>query len=75
MSCATDSQLLLVPLATRNAFADAIGEYLWKTTEFGFKEQEVLVIHTDALGEVRRGDLETAREAARDIDKAESKSR
>lgn len=73
MSCATDSQLLLVPLATRNAFADAIGEYLWKTTEFGFKEQEVLVIHTDALGEVRRGDLETAREAARDIDKAESK--
>ena len=37
------------------------------------KESEVLVIHTDAAGEITKKDLDKAREAARDIDKAESK--
>jgi type III restriction enzyme len=32
------------------------------------KESEVLVIHTDAVGEVTKHDLDAAREAARDID-------
>ena len=49
--------------------------YLWKTKEFGFKEPEVLVIHTDAVGEITKSDLEVAREAERDIDKPESRSR
>ena len=60
-------------MAEKNVYADAIGEYLWRTKEFGFKEAEVLVIHTDAAGEVTKKDLDVAREAARDIDKAESK--
>jgi type III restriction enzyme len=64
---------VLFIMAEKNVFADAIGEYLWKTKEFGLKEDEILVIHTDADGEIRKGDLEAAREAARDIDKAESK--
>ncbi len=64
---------VLFVMAEKNVYADALGEYLRKTTEFGFKESEVLVIHTDSTGEVRRGDLEKARQAARDIDKAESK--
>ena len=59
--------------AEKNAYADAISEYLWKTKEFGFKESEVLVIHTDAAGEITKKDLEKARTAARDIDNAESK--
>src|SRR2546428_1422336 len=59
-------------MAEKNVYADAIGEYLWKTKEFGFKEPEVLVIHTDAAGEITKKDLDKAREAARDIDKAES---
>jgi len=63
---------VLFIMAEKNAFADAIGEYLVKTTEFGFKEAEVLVIHTDADGEIKKGDLEKAREAARDIDKVDS---
>jgi type III restriction enzyme len=50
-------------------FADAIGEYLWKTKGFGFEESEVLVIHTDTAGEITKKDLEKARAAARDIDK------
>lgn len=64
---------VLFIMAEKNAYADAIGEYLWKTKEFGFRESEVLVIHTDAAGEITKKDLEQAREAARDIDKAESK--
>lgn len=64
---------VLFIMAEKNVYADAIGEYLWKTKEFGFKEAEVLVIHTDAAGEITKKDLEKAREAARDIDKAESK--
>lgn len=64
---------VLFIMAEKNVYADAIGEYLWKTKEFGFKEAEVLVIHTDAVGEITKKDLDKAREAARDIDKAESK--
>lgn len=64
---------VLFIMAEKNVYADAIGEYLWKTKEFGFKESEVLVIHTDAAGEVTKKDLEIAREVARDIDSRESK--
>ena len=64
---------VLFVMAEKNIYADALGEYLWKTREFGFKESEVLVIHTDNTGEVRKGDIEKARKAARDIDKVESK--
>lgn len=64
---------VLFIMAEKNVYADAIGEYLWKTEEFGFKESEVLVIHTDAAGEITKKDLDKAREAARDIDKAKSK--
>jgi type III restriction enzyme len=64
---------LLFIMAEKNNYADALGEYLCKTREFGFKESEVLVIHTDAAGEVTKTDLEKSRQAARDIDQAESK--
>jgi len=64
---------VLFIMAEKNAFADVLGEYLWKTKEFGLKESEILVIHTDAAGEITKKDLEKAREVARDIDKAESK--
>ena len=64
---------VLFVMAEKNVYADAIGEYLGKTKEFGFKEAEILVIHTDAAGEITKRDLDKAREAARDIDEAESK--
>ncbi|MCS7001990.1 MAG: DEAD/DEAH box helicase family protein, partial [Dehalococcoidia bacterium] len=64
---------VLFIMTEKNDHADAIGEYLWKTKKFGFKENEVLVIHTDKAGEITKKDLERAREAARDIDKAESR--
>ncbi len=59
---------VLFIMAEKNVYADALGKYLWKTKEFGFKENEVLVIHTDSEGEVTKGDVEKAREVARDID-------
>ena len=65
---------VLFIMAEKNVYADALGQYLWKTKEFGFKESEVLVIHTDAAGEVTKGDLEKAREAARDIDSNDIKA-
>lgn len=66
---------VLFIMAEKNNYADALGEYLWKTKEFGFKESEILVIHTDSEGEVTKKDLEKAREAARDIDKPENKTK
>ena len=63
---------VLFIMAEKNVYADALGEYLWKTRGFGFKKSEILVIHTDSTGEIRKRDLEKARQAARDIDRAES---
>ena len=64
---------VLFIMAERSVYADALGEYLWKTTGLGFRESEVLVIHTDTTGEITKKDLEKAREVARDIDKVESR--
>ena len=64
---------VLFIMAEKNVYADVLGEYLWKTKEFGFKESEVLVIHTDEAGEITKKYVEKARKAARDIDKPESK--
>lgn len=64
---------VLFIMAEKNVYADALGEYLWKTKEFGLKETEVLVIHTDSEGDITKADLDMAREAARDIDKPENK--
>lgn len=67
---------VLFVVAENNAQADALGEHLRSEPDFGFSEDEVLVIHTvasgAARGDVRKGDLEKAREAAHDIDKPDS---
>jgi type III restriction enzyme len=63
---------VLFIMAEKNLHADALAEYLRKTKEFGFKQSEVLVIHTDARGEITKGDLDAARDAARDIDQPDS---
>jgi type III restriction enzyme len=59
---------VLFIMAEKNIFADAIGAYLWQTPECGFKESEILIIHTDTAGEITKRDLEKARQVARDID-------
>ena len=58
---------VLFVVTERNAHADALAARLL-TKEFGFRAPEILVVHTDADGEIRKGDLDAARQAARDID-------
>lgn len=64
---------ILFIMAEKNSYADALGAYFWQTKEFGLRESEVLVIHSDTAGEITKKDLEKARQVARDIDKPESK--
>ena len=64
---------VLFIMVEKSVYADAIGDYLRDTKEFGLSEDEILVIHTDTTGEITKKDLNMAREAARDIDRAESK--
>jgi len=59
---ALEMKPVLFIIAERNTYADAIGEFLWKTRKFGFKQSEVLVIHTDRKGEIRKEDLGKARD-------------
>ena len=64
---------VLFVMAEKNVHADGIGEHLRSTPEFGFKRSEVLIIHTDNTGEVRKGELDKARKVARDIDHPNSR--
>ena len=64
---------VLFIMAEQNNLADEIGKWIVSTKETGLKKSDVLVIHTDKEGEITKKDLEKAREAARDIDKAKSK--
>jgi len=66
-------QPVLFIMAEKSAHADAIGEYLKKTKQFGFKDSEVLIIHTDTAGVITKKDLDRARQAARDIDLPENR--
>lgn len=64
---------VLFIMTEQTVHADAIGKHLTDNPEFGFKESEVLVIHTDSAGEITKKDLDEARQAARDIDETGSK--
>lgn len=60
---------VLFIMAEKNAYADEIGKWLVdKKNKTSLRESEVLVIHTDSEGEITKGSLKVAREAARDID-------
>lgn len=48
--------------------ADIVGEWMRDAAGGGFKADEVLVIHTDTAGEVRKSELDALRAAAREID-------
>ena len=59
---------VLFIMAEKSDYADKIGEWLRKEKAFGFRNAEVLVIHTDTKGEITKADLDAAREAAAAID-------
>lgn len=62
---------VLFMMAEKVVFADKIKEAL--ISSYDFKEKDILVIHTDTEGEIRRSDLDELREAARDIDEKTNK--
>lgn len=53
--------------------ADDIGDWLRTKYPEHFGNDKTLVIHTDRAGEVSKGDLDTARKLARDVDSEDSK--
>ncbi|MBW6475026.1 MAG: DEAD/DEAH box helicase family protein, partial [Anaerolineaceae bacterium] len=64
-------QPILFIMMERTSFADRIGEKIQKLAHL--TPEEVLVIHTDTKGNLTKKDLDEAREAAREVDKPESK--
>jgi type III restriction enzyme len=52
--------------------ADRIGEWLRDRSGGGLKHDEVLVIHTDREGEVRKSELDELRRLAREIDEPDN---
>jgi len=60
-------------MAEQNNQADEIEKWLLANKEIRLKKSELLVIHTDKEGEIIKNYIEKAWEAARDIDKPESR--
>jgi type III restriction enzyme len=63
---------LLFVMAESTKDADSIAERLRREPEFKGKDR-VLVIHTDKAGEITKKDLDTARQAAREVDEGHSR--
>jgi len=59
---------LLFVMMNNTAEADSIGNYLQVKYPDEFGGERTLVIHTNRQGEVSKGDLESARKAARQVD-------
>jgi type III restriction enzyme len=61
---------VLFIMVERTAYADALSEEIRKAARL--KKNEILVIHTDTKGNLTKKDLDSARDAARDVDKPDS---
>jgi type III restriction enzyme len=67
---------VLFIMTERNQYADRIAEAIIKQKDrWGLTrpQDEVLVIHTDTSGEIRKADLDELRKAAREVDEKDSK--
>jgi len=65
---------VLFLMAEKNVYADRIAEAIKKQGKiYGIGKNEILVIHTDSTGEVRKSDLKKLRDEARDVDSPKSK--
>lgn len=57
---------VLFIMAEKNQYADKLGEAIAEIgRNYGIKKDEILIIHTDSTGEIRKSDLESLREEAR----------
>lgn len=65
---------VLFIMAEKNVFADKIAESIAKLgSTYGIAKDEIMIIHTDNSGDVRKSDLESLREEARDVDNPKNK--
>jgi len=65
---------VLFIMAEKNIFADKIKESISRRgATYGIEKDEIMVIHTDSSGDVRKSDLESLREEARDVDNPKNK--
>lgn len=65
---------VLFIMAEKNNYADKIAEAIAKRgSTYGIAKDEIMVIHTDTSGDVRKSDLESLREEARDVDSPDNK--
>ncbi len=65
---------VLFIMAEKNVFADKIAESIAKNgSPYGIAKDEIMIIHTDNSGNVRKSDLESLREEARDVDNPKNK--
>lgn len=65
---------VLFIMAEKNAFADKIADSIARRgSTYGIDNDEIMTIHTDNTGEVRKSDLESLREEARDVDNPKNK--
>jgi type III restriction enzyme len=67
---------VLFIMAEKNDYADEIAKAIQKMgNRYGISNDEVLTIHTDTKGNIKKGDLEKLREDARDVDHKDNKTK
>jgi len=65
---------VLFIMAEKNLYADKMAEAIKKRGQtYGISKNEIMTIHTDNTGEVRKSDLESLREEVRDVDNPKNK--
>jgi len=65
---------VLFIMAEKNVYADKIKEAIVRRgINYGIAGDEIMVIHTDTSGDIRKSDLESLREEARNVDNPDSK--
>ena len=67
-----DVQPILFVMTETIAHAKAVARHFEQSSAYGLAASEILVIHTDAKGGIRKSDLDALRQAARDVDSPDS---
>jgi len=65
---------ILFIMSEKSVYADKIAEFIQNDKSiYDFSKDEILVIHTDTSGDIKKSDLEQLRRVARDVDNPTSK--
>ncbi len=65
---------ILFIMSEKSVYADKIAEFIQNNKSiYDFSKDEILVIHTDTSGDIKKSDLEQLRRVARDVDNPTNK--